>query len=147
MTILCICMLKKQNVALSTSFRVDIKAILLPSNLKIMKSSTTEGPVLKESTVSLKRLNEKHRYFCLEWSSFVFRLPWFLQLLEALNLRLLQFASAGPSANHKVLWIGNASFEAGKSLETSYKTGQLQEGFKYSQLRPFSWQQNRTNYH
>lgn len=67
----------------------------------------------------------------------MFRLPWFFQLLEALNLRLLQFASAGPS-NHRVLWIGNASFEAGKSLETLYKTGQLQEGFKHSQLWPFS---------
>lgn len=68
----------------------------------------------------------------------MFRLPWFLQLLEVSNLRLLQFASAGPSANHRVLWIGNASFEAGKSLETLYKTEQLQEGIKYSQLRPFS---------
>lgn len=68
----------------------------------------------------------------------MFRLPQFLQLLEVLNLRLLQLASAGPSANHRVLWIGNAHFEASKSLETLYKTRQLQEGFKYSQLRPFS---------
>ena len=36
-------MLKKQNVALSTSFRLDIKAILLSSNLKIMKAPITEG--------------------------------------------------------------------------------------------------------
>lgn len=68
----------------------------------------------------------------------MFRSLEFLRVLEVLNLGLLQYLSAGLSATPRVLWMSNASFEAGKSLKTLHKTEHLQAGVKGSQLQPFS---------